>query len=136
MKSTRDGDLIGDSGTYKWTSTAAIPTATAPTTNSQCERSMITREHQPEAAADREHGRDRTDGDTHLLGRELVLDDREAEREDCGASTLKDPAADEDGDVRREDRRHAAGEEDQEADEEQPLLSVLVSQSPEQGSRH
>jgi hypothetical protein len=51
------------------------------------------REHEPERAADREHRGDDPDRGSHPFPRELVLDDREAERED-GAARALDHAAD------------------------------------------
>ena len=54
------------------------------------------REDDPEAAADTEHGREQADPDLDLLGRELVADDREAEREEraAGAETTRNAISD------------------------------------------
>src|SRR4029450_8922254 len=76
------------------------------------------REGKAEPAADAEYRRDGADRRPNLLRRELVLDDREGEREDRGAATLEDPEPDQHADVPGEDRADAAREEDAEADDE------------------
>src|SRR6266508_4080510 len=62
-------------------------------------------QHEPEAAADPEHGRYEPDRNADLLARELVANDPEAEREDGSAGTLNRACADESPDVPCE-RRH------------------------------
>jgi hypothetical protein len=63
------------------------------------------REDEPEAAADAEDRGDHPDGDADPLARELVVDDREAEREDGAAQPLDAPERDQRPDVPREDSR-------------------------------
>ena len=93
------------------------------------------REDDPEAAADAEHGREQADPDLDLLGRELVADDREAEREERATGARDDAKCDQRPDAPRERCSQAAGEEEPEADEQHPLLPELVAQlAEEQGS--
>ena len=65
---------------------------------------------QARAAADAEGGRDQADARGDLLARELVADDREAEREDAAAGALEHPARDQHLErvrQRRDDRARA-----------------------------
>ena len=94
------------------------------------------REDDPEAAADAEHGREQADPDLDLLGRELVADDREAEREERAAGARDDAECDQRPDAPRERCSKAAGEEEPEADEQHPLLPELVAQLAEDRGRH
>ena len=68
--SMREVERTGDSGTNRCTSTIAIATPTAPTTNSQRQLALSTikpGEDEPEPAADAEHGREEPDPDLHPL---------------------------------------------------------------------
>ena len=92
---------------------------------------MTPGEDDPEAAADSEHGREQADPHLHPLGRELVPDDREAEREERAAGAGEDPEADQRPDAPRRRGADAAGEEEPEADEQHPPLPVLVAEPAE-----
>ena len=72
----------------------------------------------------------------HLLGRELVADDREAEREERAAGAGEDAERDQRPDVPGERGAEAAGEEEPEADEQHPLLAELVAEPAEDRRRH
>src|SRR5439155_16159168 len=84
------------------------------------------REDDPEAPADAEHGRDEADRDADLFARELVPDDREAERKDASGDALHGAKGDQRPDVPRRRGADAADEEDGERDRKQALLCVLA----------
>ena len=94
------------------------------------------REDDAEAAADAEHGREQADPDLDLLGRELVADDREAEREECAAGAGDHAERDQRPDVPGEGRAEAPREEEPEADQQHPLLAELVAELAEDRRRH
>ena len=64
-----------------------------------------------------QHRREQADPDLDLFGRELVADDREAEREERAAGAGDDAERDQRPDVPRERRGQAAGEKEPEADQ-------------------
>ena len=87
--SMREVERTGDSGMNRRTSTIATATPAAPTTKSQRQLALSTispEMYEPEPSADPEHGREQPDPDLHPLGRELVADDAEAEREHGAAA--------------------------------------------------
>ena len=95
--STREGDLIGDSGTKRWTRRPRRATGIDPKMKSQRHDRWSTisaGEDDPDAAADAEDRRDHPDPDLHLVGRKLVADDREAEREQRAAEPRTSTEAD------------------------------------------
>ena len=91
------------------------------------------REDDSEAAADAEHGRQEADPDLHLLGRELVPDDREAQREERASGARDDAECDQRPDVPGEGGAEATGEEQSKADQQHPLLAELVAELAEDG---
>ena len=93
-------------------------------------------EHDPEAAADAPDRREQADPDLHLLGRELVADDREAEREERAAGARDDPERDQRPEAPGERSAETAGEEEPEADQQQPLLAELVAEAAEDRRQH
>ena len=93
-------------------------------------------EHDPEAAADAPDRREQADPDLHLVGRELVADDREAEREERAARAGDDPERDQRPEAPGERGADAAGEEEPEADQQQPLLAELVAEAAEDRRQH
>ena len=132
--SSFDSVLIGDSGTNRQIISGRDADAERADDEEPAPREVVhdqAREDEPQAAADREDGGDDPDGAADLLRRKLVLDDREAEREHRAADALDGAGADERPDVPREDRQHAAEEEDAHADQQQPLLPVLVAELAE-----
>ena len=93
------------------------------------------REHEPEAAAHAEHRGDQADRRADLARPGTRPDDREAEREDGAADTLQRAPGDQRPDAPRERRADAADEEHRQADQQHPLLPVLVAELAEQRRR-
>jgi hypothetical protein len=95
-------------------------------------------QHEAEPAADAEDRGDHAHSRAHLLARELVVDDRERQREDGAAEPLQRAERDQRPDVPGEDRGDAADEEEPEADEQEALLAVLVAELADdrRGDRH
>ena len=81
-------------------------------------------------------GREQADPDLDLLGRELVADDREAEREERAARARDDAERDQRPDVPGARRAQAAGEKEPEADQQHPLLAELVAEPAEDRRQH
>ncbi len=89
-------------------------------------------EHDPGAAADTEERRHQPDPAGDALSRKLVPDDPEREREETARRAL-DHAADKHHDQRRGDRGdHRPETEEDEHDDEQPLLAVHVPEPADQ----
>src|SRR5207244_1777880 len=85
-----------------------------------------------DAAADAEDGGHRPDRDADPLAREFVADDREGEREDRPRTALEAAEDDQRPDVPGERGADAAEQEDDEADQQQPLLPVLIAELSEE----
>ena len=89
------------------------------------------REHDSGAAADTEDRREQSDPAGHLLGRELVADDAEGEREDSAGDPLDDPGPDQHRQRGGDRRQQGAEGEDREGPEQQLLLAVHVAETAE-----
>ena len=92
-------------------------------------------EHEPRPAPDSERRADQPDPGRHPLGRELVADDSEREREHGSADSLDSAAGNQhldrlrDGGDERSEREHA------QRDDEQPVLSEHVAEPPHDRGR-
>ena len=91
---------------------------------------------EPEPSADPEHRREEPDPDLHPVGRELVADDAEAEREDRACGAGDDAEQDQRPDVRSRRAADATDQERHERQDEQPLLAVAVAELAEDRREH
>src|SRR6266498_3640555 len=95
-----------------------------------------TAQYQPGAATDTESRADQTDRGRDLLGRKLVPDDPEGEREDRATDTLNCPPQDENRDRVREGGDKRPQPEEGEGHEEHALLAEHVAEPPDDRRRN
>jgi hypothetical protein len=129
----------GDSGTSSRAATAVGTAMIAADQKIHCVGEVVddrSAHDQAGASTDLERCRDQPDRAGHAIGRKLVANDSDRERQDASADALQQTPGHHDLDAVPESRDHAAEPEDRERGHEHPPLAEHVAQPAGARRRH